>query len=964
MSRRRFALVRAASAVAIGFLLIGAARADAGQVMVTPDFNTGLVWNADGWANGLQGFSLDVTVGGKNRLGQTIGPAGSFMWVRTAAVPPKTSIEAVYYGIEILTEPDQTPFKMRLCSSAPVDPNTGGCASGAPNNSVFPSTKVRSQAEVRTGGASCELRPCTSVQLGVGGGFEYGRIVFTSHSVLLSDDIAPVDDPTTGGNALRSGLWLRGNVGGDLTSSDLEGVGVASATLSVDGLARDAKTMACDYGRWVPCPQRAVWTPTLDTTTLADGPHNALFRSTDAAGNAGVGAAFTFRTDNAAPSSPNNVRINAAGFEGWSDRNSFGATWSNGDETVETISKSGLASVIVDIDPTDPESQIDPDPVNVPIGGSVSGLTATESSVSGIAAPTTGEWSLRIRLVDRAGNVSARTAQPDATIGYDPDPPAKPIAEPGRWVGRLELYAQRASQAWRQPVIASRAPICGWAVALSKDEREEGPATINARGKEWVLPTSLEEGIHWIHIRAVSCNGMPSKETEHAEVRIDLTDPIGSYEGVEEGRWYRGVRNVMMRGTDAYSGMDGIDYPGLIPSGFISYTVNGEGPSDPEAPIGGAAKLTVRGEGRKLLSFSPVDRAGNRARPTRVGFGIDSSPPSGHFERPDPQRPTLLRAAISDELSGPKGAVILARRAETAPWIALPTSLAENGRASMAEARFPEADLPPGDYQLLLVASDRAGNELVTSSDEDGRAVRLASPIRRAVGLSASIYRTPHECIRRLRARCVKKKGGRMLLAGGNSHASVGFKRAGVVQGYLTTPDYRPLARRRIEIYTKIAGGAEILAGGISTRADGSYRFRIEPGVSRRIRVHFPGSELLRPANASVKLSTQAKVTLRVSGQRVQSGRRITFGGKVRSADGRYPVAGKIVVLQFLTAGVWRPAVAIARADEQGRFEITYRFGRIARGVRARIRFRVFAPSELGFGHASSASHTKIVEVN
>lgn len=203
-----------------------------------------------------------------------------------------------------------------------------------------------------------------------------------------------------------------------------------------------------------------------------------------------------------------------------------------------------------------------------------------------------------------------------------------------------------------------------------------------------------------------------------------------------------------------------------------------------------------------------------------------------------------------------------------------------------------------------------------------------------------------------------------MLLAGGNSHASVGFKRAGVVQGYLTTPDYRPLARRRIEIYTKIAGGAEILAGGISTRADGSYRFRIEPGVSRRIRVHFPGSELLRPANASVKLSTQAKVTLRVSGQRVQSGRRITFGGKVRSADGRYPVAGKIVVLQFLTAGVWRPAVAIARADEQGRFEITYRFGRIARGVRARIRFRVFAPSELGFGHASSASHTKIVEVN
>jgi hypothetical protein len=477
-----------------------------------------------------------------------------------------------------------------------------------------------------------------------------------------------------------------------------------------------------------------------------------------------------------------------------------------------------------------------------------------------------------------------------------------------------------------------------------------------------------------VHIRTIDCALKAADVTEHVSVDVDLTDPQPSFSGVEEGRWYREGRAVRLMGRDALSGMVGADPrdPHSTDGAYIAWSINGLGPAPDQSPRGGEATISAVGEGAKELVFAPVDLAGNRAAATSVRFGVDASAPVGHFAATDPTRPTLIRALLSDELSGLEGAQISVRPLAGGAWRELPTALAgrsaeQTGAApssALAEARFPDTELPRGGYEVRLVAHDAAGNPLTSSREASGRPLVLVNPLRAATSLTAAVYRSPQRCRQRRPSRCTRKRAGRIHLLGGRTSIRVGWRRGAFVQGYLTGAGYAPLAARRVAIHTKEPGRAERLAGTAAVAADGSYRFRIRPGVSRRIRVAFAGDELLRASEARAHLLTAAKLRLAVSRARVRSGQRVTFRGRVIAADRTFPRAGKIVTLQFLTAGRWRPAVAIVRTQADGHFSVPYRFTRLPRGVRARIRFRVFAPAETGFSHASSASRTRIVTVN
>lgn len=109
-------------------------------------------------------------------------------------------------------------------------------------------------------------------------------------------------------------------------------------------------------------------------------------------------------------------------------------------------------------------------------------------------------------------------------------------------------------------------------------------------------------------------------------------------------------------------------------------------------------------------------------------------------------------------------------------------------------------------------------------------------------------------------------------------------------------------------------------------------------------------------------MNTQAKLTLKVNKKRVQTGQKITFSGKVTAFDGAFPSGGKIVALQFFAAKKWRPAVGVVHTDKNGKFKISYRFD--GRKVKAKIVFRVTAPSEDAWGHAYSASKPVRIELN
>jgi hypothetical protein len=968
---------------AIATAVLPVSQAGAGQVYVTPDFNNGFSWGANGWSNGLGGFSL--LLDGVNSSGQQVGPPGSFMWVRTPRVPADVSISAVYDTVRYHS-PYPGTFAMRLCQPGVFDINTGGCASIDRNTVRWPSGSNLTVS----GGVSCHVGRCDAAQLEVATPQSDGRISFTADSVLLTDNTAPLGDASFADNDLAGEGWLRGEVRGGLAVAEPGGVGVASSTLVIDGIDRAAKYYACDYRRWTPCPQSGSWSPTVNSGDFADGPHHFSFRTSDAASTTGSTATATFHVDNTRPDVPTGLTTSGDGLNGWSSTNTFDASWTNGAETVATATQSGLAKVRVDVEPTDPVTQINPPAIDVPIGETVSGVLAGWSgeTVHGISAPAKGLWTVKISVIDKVGNVSPAGAE--NTIGYGD---AVPLKTPGRsngWVSRNELASSSVKQKWDPPFVNSgQPPICGYGVKASASPVEDGPASINvaAPTTEWDFPKTLTEGAHWIHIRTINCSKIPAAETEHIEAKVDLTDPIPSFSGVEEGRWYKDGQLVTLAGSDTLSGMAGADPQQESDStrgAYINYELNGNGPARADSPRGGSAELSVSGEGLKTLSFAPVDLAGNEPARTVVRFGIDATNPEGYLDAQDPGTPTLLRAPVGDALSGIGRAHIAVRNTEGGGWHELATSLASIGGAAagagphsgVAIARFPDTTLK-GRFEVRVVAFDQAGNLITTSRDRNGNTKYVTNtddnPMRINVGLSASIFKALRKCNRAKKQkranrarRCPKqiRRRGKVYFQGGKAKIKVRWKRAAVVQGYLVGSGYRPIKGQSLELATRAAGKDEVDAGRTSTNSTGAFSFRVRPGVSRSVRVDFPGSETIKPASASVKLETLAHVSLKVSERRIRSGGRVTFRGRVSTFDRAYPAAGKIVTLQYLTRRKWRPAVAIVRTNKNGHFKASYRFGRIPAGQRARISFRIWAPTEAGFSHASTPSRTRIVRVN
>ena len=92
-----------------------------------------------------------------------------------------------------------------------------------------------------------------------------------------------------------------------------------------------------------------------------------------------------------------------------------------------------------------------------------------------------------------------------------------------------------------------------------------------------------------------------------------------------------------------------------------SYTINGAGPADIDAPRGDTTSIPITGEGQKELRFSPVDLAGNKAAAKVATFGIDATNPNGYIDRPDAARPTLLSSKLTDAPSGVSYAIFSVR---------------------------------------------------------------------------------------------------------------------------------------------------------------------------------------------------------------------------------------------------------------------------------------------------------------
>ncbi|MBI2690688.1 MAG: hypothetical protein HYX29_01895 [Solirubrobacterales bacterium] len=968
----------------------------------------------DGWGGGIYCGAFGATwLQLNSTLNNPVGPPGSAIYVKSQRVnngAAMTALTLTYASSETGTADPNVILRGCLRYQGTTDVWAGGYAGSC----VGAALPTPDQANFAARSWTSDLLTCNSC-----GGFQWGAtsgpgngvgpdsgfMAVSNAQATITDTIVPTVSTTLANYAISQGNWLRGTVGVGASAADTGGGISSMAFVPLSDITQTVTTSpACNYANLNPCATSRNWTGTFDTTNVDDGTQSGRYTATDPGSNTAPTANFTFKVDNTKPTTPNTINPVTNGDDGWSSNNSFGATWTNGSEVSETATQSGLSSVIVDVYPNEP-GHTNPAPVTVPIGGTASGISATNSSISGVTVPETGRWAMRLQLVDRAGNVSdvgdgtGGSADSDVSIGYDPNPPAAPQGQANGWISRDELAAGFNQEFSYTASPSSLAPVCGFAGAIDKSLNGTAGTSINVPGggsvRSWQLPGTLDEDTHYVHLRAVSCAGIASPTTETVTAPVDRTDPVGTITGVENGKWYKNGQIAELRATDALSGMAPAPTNEVLSTkgAYLAYSINGTGPLDVDAPRGDTTSIPITGEGQKELRFSPVDLAGNKAAAKVATFGIDATNPNGYIDRPDSARPTLLSAKLTDAPSGVSYAIFSVRPVggSDADWIQLPTSLAgadgnvvgsavSNG---IATARFPDTTLGQGTYDVRVQAFDQAGNPLATQRYQDGSLARVENPMRAASGVSVKLFKALRECDKgkdgkmkcaikkcptkknaaKSKGICYKVLKGKVVLQGGSTTVTSAYNRGAIATGVLTDANGSALKNTDVVVTTTAkASGKNAEVGVATTDANGIWAIRVPAGVNRAVKATYEGTETRRPSTSTGTLNTQAKLKLKVSKKRAKTGQTITFSGKVTPYDATYPSGGKIVALQFFAAKKWRPAVGVGHTDQKGNFKLKYKFD--GRKVRAKIIFRVVAPSEDAWGHAFSASKPVSIKLN
>jgi hypothetical protein len=245
--------------------------------------------------------------------------------------------------------------------------------------------------------------------------------------------------------------WQRGTQSLLVVANDNVGVRSVQARSGARVLA--GATRACDATLAVPCPNGGTWL-NIATQSLADGRHSLTAWAADSAGNAAA-QSRTLYVDNTAPAAP--VGLAVDGGSGWRRANSYVVRWRDRPEAFAPI-----AGARWEICPG----------VNKPGDGRgcQSGLAKGASLTKAtLAVPGPGEWSVRVWLLDAAGNADAKTASevrlrfddspPEAAFQpHDPDEPRRLRVRAvdrlsGLRGGEIELRRQGDSS-WHAPPVA------------------------------------------------------------------------------------------------------------------------------------------------------------------------------------------------------------------------------------------------------------------------------------------------------------------------------------------------------------------------------------------------------------------------------------------------------------------------------------------------------------------------------
>lgn len=227
-----------------------------------------------------------------------------------------------------------------------------------------------------------------------------GYLTASSHlysaDVRIEDDIAPAMSNQAG--SLWTDAWRSGTQTVTFDASD--NTGISSNAVTIDGGNRSESDHVCDATLAVPCPQGGA-TFNVNTAAVADGPHTLTAQTTDAAGNTTT-AIQAVRIDNHAPGAPQGLTVD--GGEGWRSTNSFTLRWTDPVQDAAPIAATDWQMC--------PASG-----AGACKTGSVSGADLT--SVPQLSVPSEGDWTIKLWLVDAAGNADEQNAAAPLHLRWD-----------------------------------------------------------------------------------------------------------------------------------------------------------------------------------------------------------------------------------------------------------------------------------------------------------------------------------------------------------------------------------------------------------------------------------------------------------------------------------------------------------------------------------------------------------------
>lgn len=722
-------------------------------------------------------------------------------------------------------------------------------------------------------------------------------VVSFSDLYVTADDETPpnvsIDPPDTN-------RWLRTSPNGNIYAFDPES-GIDTAVVTANE-SETTNYLCTGLGSSFGCPRDAA---PYDGTgvSLIEGRNTVKIETFNRAA-VGTTKYLTFLYDSESPNHPVNLRaLDTSG--GWLIGDNLRLRWKNTSELVESTTESGIASAIVDIQPSEPPPVWGPEQSEREISGA-----GIDSATLTLPWPDT--WTIRVTLVDAAGN---RSEPEPITIDNEDSFMSPPSINPQDLpVFNIDATESPVTIEW-QAGNFGRSGECstrGWIGKGTPPNLKSIPSSkvADAGDSTWTLSeqglSKLSDGVNTIALAGVDCAGDVSENMTRS-VMVDRQRPTTRV--APAGRWLPSGSKLTLSSSDPGAPSEG--------SGVASvwYQID-------DQPIVSTAGDTVQISalaGAHTLRFGAIDSLGNASAPAEPKeFGVDGEPPLASIS-PAATGLGTFNSVVRDSVSGVVEAWTEISRSGSANWNRLGDRfVSAEGQTSAVTLglRVPDdGSLPPGSYDLRVVARDAAGNV------QTAVARTLQLPLREKASLTAAIHAASKPKV---------------------SHSSITLDlgaRAGV-RGTLRDSRGAPVGGALLRIVAERDSGGRRLLDEVRTAADGTYSLPLGTDVSRTVSVNYDGDASRGVATATVRQNVRAGVSMRLSADRVRRGGRLYASGRVKLLTAAVPPRGVPVEVQFCTrSGCSRVSISDT-TDSDGGFSTpipTSYSGRTKLVLRARV---------------------------